>query len=80
MHAADPSRSERLARALDFVRSAGPIGCTTAEIQSYTGSMAPATDVSELRAAGYLIECRCEGTNGNGRRVYRYKFLGRRFV
>ena len=79
MHNGSPDRSLRLSRALDYVRSAGPMGCTTAELQGYTGSMAPATDISELRAAGYLIECQCEGRNGNGRRVYRYRYHGRRF-
>ena len=79
MHNGTPERSKRLARALDCVKAAGPGGCTTLELQKFTGSMAPATDVSELRAAGYLIECRCEGNNGNGRRVYRYKYQGRRF-
>jgi hypothetical protein len=79
MHAADPSRSQRLARALAFVKSFGSFGCTTAQLQGYTGSMAPATDISELRHAGYLIDCKMDGVKPNGRRVYRYKYLGRKF-
>jgi len=76
MHNGDPSRSIRLSRALNYIKSAGGIGCTTAELQSYTGSMAPATDISELRQTGHLIECKSEGAR-NGRRIYRYKYQGR---
>ncbi len=79
MHAADPSRSKRLARALDYIKSCGPIGCTTAELQNYTSSMAPATDVSELRHAGYFIDCEFDCINKNGRRVYTYRYRGRKF-
>lgn len=78
MHAGNPERSKRLARALDYIRSCGPIGCTTAELQNYTGSMAPATDVSELRRNGYLIDCDFDCVNKNGRRVYTYRYQGRR--
>jgi len=77
MHNGTPERSKRLYRALEYVKSAGPVGCTTAELQGFTGSMAPATDISELRQSGYQIECKSEGKNGNGRRVYRYRYLGR---
>ena len=78
MHAANPDRSKRLSRALDYIRSCGAHGCTTAELQGYTGSMAPATDVSELRRSGYLIDCECDGINIKGRRVYTYRYRGRR--
>lgn len=76
MHAGDPAKSVRLARLLRFLQ-AHPAGATTAEVQAWTGSMAPATDVSELRQSGHIVNCRCEGVNGNGRRVYRYTYLGR---
>ena len=79
MHAASPDRSLRLSRALDFVKNAGPMGCTTMQLQAYTGSMAPATDISELRHAGYLIDCTMDGVKPNGRRVYRYRYQGRKF-
>jgi hypothetical protein len=79
MNNGDPSRSQRLARALAFVKSFGSFGCTTAQLQAYTGSMAPSTDISELRHAGYLINCHLDGIRSNGRRVYRYKYLGRKF-
>lgn len=76
MHACDPTRSKRLAKLLELLR-AHPRGITTAEIQGWTGSMAPATDCSELRQSGYRVSCRCEGVNGNGRRVYRYTLEGK---
>lgn len=79
MHNANPSKSRRLTRALDYLKACRPYGCTTAELQAFTGSMAPATDVSELRHAGYLVECKCDGVNKNGRRVYTYRYLGRKF-
>jgi hypothetical protein len=77
MHAANVEHSSRLLRALFYIKSAGKNGCTTAELQSYSESMAPATDVSELRQSGYLIECRRDGTTHGGRKIYRYTYLGR---
>jgi hypothetical protein len=77
MHNADPERSARLARTLRYLSYCAETGCTTAQLQAATASMAPATDVSELRQSGYLIECTNEGMNENGRRVYRYVFKGR---
>ena len=76
MHAGNPERSRRLARLLDLLQ-ASPRGITTAEIQIWTGSMAPATDVSELRQSGYRITRTCEGKNKNGRQVNRYTLLGK---
>ena len=75
MHAGSPDRSQRLKRTLDYIKSAASSGCTTAEIQGWTHSMAPATDVSELRQSGYLIEC-SQDPMRNGRRVYRYTYKG----
>lgn len=73
-HGADTT--DRLSRVLRVLR-AYSAGITTAELQSWTGSMAPATDISELRQNGHLIECRCEGKNERGRRVYRYTYKGK---
>ena len=70
MHAANPEKSRRLARTLEILKSS-PRGVTTAELQAWTGSMAPATDCSELRQSGYRIACRFQETK-NGRRIYRY--------
>jgi hypothetical protein len=78
MHAADPARSFRLYRALDYIKSCGHFGCTTAELQAHTGSMAPGTDVSEIRQNGYLIACDYEGKTKHGRRIYRYRFVGKK--
>lgn len=75
MHAGNPDRSERLAHALRVLQ-AHPVGLTTAELQSWTGSMAPATDVSELRASGHIIECAQEPMKNN-RRIFRYVYRGK---
>ncbi len=77
MHHGNPDTSNRLNRTLTYLRAAGAKGATTAELQAWSRSMAPGTDVSELRQSGYLIDCHCEGLNGNGRRVYRYTYRGR---
>jgi hypothetical protein len=68
----------RLSRTLRFLQAHQYTGCTTQELQLFTGSMAPATDCSELRRSGHLIECKSEGMNGNGRRVYRYFYRGKK--
>lgn len=78
MHAGNPERSYRLARTLMLLKSAGPRGVTTAELQAWSNSMAPATDVSELRANRHQIDCRCQGVNSTGRRVYRYTYRGKK--
>ena len=78
MHAADPEHSARLTRTLRFLYYCKGEGCTTAQLQAATDSMAPSTDVSELRQSGYLIDCKNEGISTNGRRVYRYVYKGRK--
>lgn len=80
IHFANADKSFRLHRCLDYLKSCKSIGCTTAEIQSYTGSMAPHTDIAELRANGYLIERIREPNTRSGRQVHRYTFKGRRFA
>lgn len=77
MHAAKLDGSERLRRTLSFIRGWGSAGVTSAELQGFTNSMAVATDVSELRRNGFLIDCKYEGTNERGRRVYRYFYKGK---
>ena len=76
MHAGKIESSKRLQNLLRILL-AYPKGCTTAEIQQWTGSMCPGTDVSELRQSGYDIECYYQGKSKTGRRIYRYKYLGR---
>lgn len=76
MNAGNPERSKRLKLTLSYLQF-GKGGRTTAEIQEHTGSMAPATDISELRCSGYVIDCKYEGKTPSGRRVYRYVYLGR---
>lgn len=74
-HAARVEASPRLQRALAALRRFGSHGCTTAQLFHETGSMAVHSDVSELRANGYTVECKHERTE-NGRRVYRYTLRG----
>ena len=78
MHAANSDRSRRLALLLHALRS-HPEGMRTAEIQTWTASMAPATDVSELRNGkpGYRIDCKYEGLSSSGRRIFRYVYRWR---
>jgi hypothetical protein len=78
MHAAKVEKSTRLRKCLMFLRAAGRPGATTAELQGFTASMAPATDVSELRAQGYEIDCTYQGTSRRGRKVYRYTYKGKK--
>jgi hypothetical protein len=79
MHAARADKSFRLQRCLEYIKSAGPNGATTAEIQAWTHSMAPATDISEIRHSGYIIERTYEGRTRSGRQVNRYTYRGRTF-
>lgn len=76
MHAANLEKSERLQRTYRFIRSFGKFGATSFMIQGHTGSMAVATDVSELRRNGLNIECKYIGTR-NGRRAYSYTYKGK---
>ena len=71
IHAA-PIDSPRLAPVLAFLRQRGDQGATTAELRELANSMAPHTDVSELRASGLTITCQYERMTEEGRKVYRY--------
>lgn len=75
MHAANPERSQRLSKTLMAVSRRG--GCTTMELAKATGSVAPSTDVSELRQRGWNVLSSYEGRTKTGRKVYRYT-LGKR--
>jgi hypothetical protein len=78
MHAAKADKSERLRQTLLAIRSWGKYGATGAQIQGHTGSMAVATDISELRQNGYNIECKYEGLSPYGRKIFRYTFKGKK--
>jgi hypothetical protein len=77
VNASKPETSRRLSRTLSYLKAAGAVGATSAELAGFTLSVAPGTDVSELRQNGYLIECRYEGQSQTGRKVYRYLYQGR---
>lgn len=74
MHAGKVDSSNRLRLTLIALLEAGLRGLTTAEIHNHTGSMAPGTDISALRANGYDIRCTYEGLI-NGTRRYRYTLV-----
>jgi hypothetical protein len=76
MHAAKDD-SPRLAKLLRVLQAHKGPGITTFEIQQWTNSCAPATDISELRRNGYEIERVYQGKNENGRQVNRYYLKGR---
>jgi hypothetical protein len=71
VHNADVEKSPRLTRTLEVLR-AFPEGATTWDIQCLTNSMAPSTDVAELRQNGYDIICQYEGQTSSKRRIFRY--------
>jgi hypothetical protein len=78
MHAAKADKSERLSRTLHYIQTWGSLGATSAEIHAWTGSMAVATDISELRQNGYHIDCKYDGINHDGRKIFRYTFKGKK--
>ena len=77
MHNADVEKSPRLMRTLEVLK-AFPEGATTWDIQCLTNSMAPSTDVAELRQNGYDIICQYEGQTSSNRRIFRYRLAGKR--
>lgn len=77
MHNANADKSYRLKQTLDVLR-AFPDGPTTWDIQGWCGSMAPATDISELRQNGYVIDCKYQGLTSTGRKIFRYHLRGKK--
>ena len=75
MKAARLENSERL-QTLLLALQMHPAGLTTMELIQRTGSVAPHSDVSELRANGVPVDARQERCTAKGRRVWRYR-LGR---
>jgi hypothetical protein len=71
------SDGPRLAPVLALFRQRGEAGATTLELHQANGSMASATDVAELRANGYTIDCQYEGRTSAGRKCYRYTLIER---
>jgi hypothetical protein len=64
--------SPRLAKLLAFLRAQGASGATTLEITQACTTTRASSDVSELRACGVAVVDRFEGTNAQGRKVFRY--------
>jgi hypothetical protein len=74
MNAGNPKTSPHLSAILALLRSRGPTGATTLELQEVSNSMAVSTDVSAIRHNGYTIDCEYEDVR-NGRKIYRYWLL-----
>lgn len=68
-HFSKIENSVMLQRTLERLRI-GP--ATTLEIAQYTGSTRPSSDISELRANGFTIDCEYVGKSEAGRKIYRY--------
>jgi hypothetical protein len=68
-HFANAERSDVLQKTLAFLRQ-GPR--TTIEITHHTGTTRASSDISELRANGYMIDCEYVGLSDNGKKIHRY--------
>lgn len=71
-------KSARIQRTLKALRDAREHGLSSRQLILKTGSCAPAADVSDLRKLGHVIFCTYHGKTGDGRKVYRYYYGGRR--
>lgn len=71
MHFANTKNSVRLQLMLTALQRGGTY--STADLQSLTRDMAPATTISELRRNGHVIKCCYGWTTAEGRRVYLYQ-------
>ena len=65
----------RLTRVLRVLRDGRPH--TTRELIKQAEVCAVNTCVSEMRALGYVIECRSQGHDGHGAHVYAYQLVPR---
>ena len=67
--------SPRLQKLMAVLRERGKSGATTLDLAACCYSTRPSSDVSELRANNVPIKTTFEGTNENGRKVYRYALV-----
>ena len=65
--------SGRMQKLLRYLESVGDIGATTMQICQACQTTRASSDISELRANGVEIEDQFDGTNENGRKIYRYR-------
>ncbi len=73
-HYADAKKSSRLLATREILSRHS--WKTTLEIQRYTGSTRPSSDISELRANGADIVCRFDHYNPQtGNKIYRYRMI-----
>lgn len=71
MHAAKLGKSGRLLRVAGVLEAAGAAGVTSWELMQLARVVAPGTCVAELRAQGYAVTCKREGS------AWRYTLGGR---
>jgi hypothetical protein len=72
IHAARLIGSRRLRDTLDVLRRY-PDGVTSRDLIESSNTVAPHTDIAELRAAGFVISCRYLRRTTTGRKVYVYR-------
>jgi len=74
IHAANPAKSRRLGAVLELLVKRGDAGATTREIIEICKVCAVNSIISELRTAGYRIDCRTR-LDAAGGRVATYKLV-----
>jgi hypothetical protein len=65
----------RTQRLLAHLKQRGFRGATSLEISRVVGTVSPATDASDLRRCGFIIDCSYDHMTDRGRRVYRYRLV-----
>ncbi len=71
-HAGTVETSPRLSAVLVYLEECGSEGATTLAILQHCPTTRPSSDVSELRANGYTVDCQYVGKSSAGAKVHRY--------
>lgn len=75
-HAANPATSDRLKRILQMLQDRGDGGATSWELMTECKTVAIGTCISELRHAGYNIECTQEKRDQDRKTtIFRYTLV-----
>ncbi len=72
MNARNAHKNRQLCEMLYLLGRRGEAGATSLELAKCSGSLAPATCISELRQNGRIIKCK-RIQRGDGTRIYRYR-------
>lgn len=75
IHAGRIGTCKRLQDLLHFLRQRGPMGASGADIYEYCGMLNPGTEVSALRANGFVIDCKPNRPSPGKRKVWYYYFI-----